>query len=147
MKVQLFVHLQLSLEIKKIESMNFEMTGTLYQILPPVQRTSTFKIREFVIENVKEISGKSIVNYIKFQTTQDRTGILDQFKAGDQVRVHFNIRGSKKERDGTVTYFNNLEVWRIEHALKVSDDQPDRSQSFSAPGNEEQRDENDKLPF
>lgn len=99
--------------------MSFELTGTLYEIFPLMQRTATFKIREFVVECVKEVGGRSMVDYIKFQTTQDRTDMLGKFNQGDQVKVHFNIRGSRVERGGNVSYFNNLDVWRMEHALNA----------------------------
>jgi len=32
----------------------------------------------------------------------------------DMVKVSFNLRGRKWERDGQVSYFTNLEAWRIE---------------------------------
>ena len=49
---------------------------------------------------------------------QDRTGIIDRVNVGDEIKVHFNIRGSKWEKDGRVSYFNNLDAWRIEQVLK-----------------------------
>lgn len=99
--------------------MNYELTGTLFEKFDPIQRTATFKVREFVVENSKDIQGKTITNYIKFQCTQDRTDLIDKFNKGDQIRVHFNIRGSKWEKNGQVSYFNNLEAWRVEYAVNT----------------------------
>lgn len=99
--------------------MNYELTGVLYEKFDTIQRTATFKVREFVVENNKDIQGKTITNYIKFQCTQDRTDLIEKFNEGDQIRVHFNIRGSKWEKNGQVSYFNNLEAWRVEHAVNT----------------------------
>lgn len=110
--------------------MSYELTGTLIEKFDPIQRTATFKIREFVVERSEDINGKVITNFIKFQSTQDRTGIIDKFNKGDQLRVYFNVRGSKWEKNGQVSYFNNLDAWRVEQILgdagsnTVSEDLP-----------------------
>jgi uncharacterized protein DUF3127 len=33
------------------------------------------------------------------------------------LKVSFNIKGRKWEKDGKVAYFTNLEAWRIESAV------------------------------
>ncbi|MEO8823372.1 MAG: DUF3127 domain-containing protein [Ginsengibacter sp.] len=98
--------------------MSYELTGKLLIKFDTTQRTETFKTREFVVEKSEDINGKLITNYIKFQCVQDRTGIIDRVNQGDEIKVHFNIKGSKWEKDGKVTYFNNLDAWRIEQVLK-----------------------------
>lgn len=98
--------------------MSYELTGKLLIKFDTTQRTETFKTREFVVEKSEDISGKLITNYIKFQCLQDRTGIVDRVNIGDEIKVHFNIKGSKWEKDGRVSYFNNLDAWRIEQILK-----------------------------
>jgi hypothetical protein len=99
--------------------MSYELTGKLLEKFPPVQRTETFKVREFVVERSEEINGKIITNFIKFQCLQDRTNIIDRVNAGDEIKVYFNIRGSKWEKDGRISYFNNLDAWRIEQVLNA----------------------------
>lgn len=98
--------------------MSYELTGKLAIKFDTIQRTETFKIREFVVEKSEDINGKLVINYIKFQSVQDRTGIIDRVNQGDEIKVYFNIRGSKWEKDGRVSYFNNLDAWRIEQVLK-----------------------------
>jgi len=98
--------------------MSYELTGKLLIKFDTTQRTESFKTREFVVEKSEDINGKIITNYIKFQCVQDRTGIIDRVNVGDEIKVHFNIRGSKWEKDGRVSYFNNLDAWRIEQVLK-----------------------------
>ncbi len=98
--------------------MSYELTGKLLIKFDTTQRTESFKTREFVVEKSEDINGKLITNYIKFQCVQDRTTIIDRVNVGDEIKVHFNIRGSKWEKDGRVSYFNNLDAWRIEQILK-----------------------------
>ena len=99
--------------------MSYELTGKLLVKFDTTQRTETFKTREFVVEKSEDINGKLITNYIKFQCVQDRTGIIDRVNQGDEIKVHFNIKGSKWEKDGKVSYFNNLDAWRIEQILNA----------------------------
>jgi hypothetical protein len=104
--------------------MSYELTGKLSIKFDTMQRTETFKTREFVVEKSEDINGKLITNYIKFQCVQERTGIVDRVNVGDEIKVHFNIKGSKWEKNGSVSYFNNLDAWRIEQIL-----QPGKSNS------------------
>lgn len=99
--------------------MSFEITGKLLEKFDAIQRTETFKVREFIIEKSDDINGKIITNLIKFQCTQDRTNIVDRVNEGDEIKVYFNIRGSRWEKDGKVSYFNNLDAWRIEQILNA----------------------------
>jgi len=95
--------------------MSFEITGKLVAVYNIVQRTENFKTREFVIEKTEEISGRMITNYIKFQCVQDRTSIPDRFTIGDEVKVLFNIKGTKWAKDGKENYITNLDAWRMEY--------------------------------
>lgn len=99
--------------------MSFEITGKLLEKFDTIQRTESFKVREFIIEKSDDINGKIITNLIKFQCTQDRTNIVDRVNEGDEIKVYFNIRGSRWEKDGKVSYFNNLDAWRIEQILNA----------------------------
>ena len=106
--------------------MSYELSGKLVIKFDTMQRTESFKTREFVVEKSEDINGKIITNLIKFQCVQDRTGIIDRVNTGDEIKVHFNIRGSKWEKDGRVSYFNNLDAWRIEQILQPGkDESPD----------------------
>lgn len=100
--------------------MSYELTGKLLIKFDTTQRTETFKTREFVVEKSEDINGKLITNYIKFQCVQDRTSIVDRVNVGDEIKVYFNIKGSKWEKNGQVSYFNNLDAWRVEQILQPS---------------------------
>jgi len=101
--------------------MSFEITGKLVAKYDTVQRTETFKTREFVIEKTEDINGRSISNYVKFQCVQDRTTMPDRFNLGDEVKVSFNIKGTKWVKDGRENYITNLDAWRMEH-IKLAQD-------------------------
>ncbi len=99
--------------------MSYELTGKLVTKYDTVQRTETFKTREFVVEKTDDINGRSVVNYVKFQCVQDRTAIIDRVNTGDDIKVYFNIKGSKWEKDGKTNYITNLDAWRIEQMLQT----------------------------
>ena len=71
------------------------------------------------MEKSEEINGRNIVNYIKFQCVQDKTAIIDRVNTGDELKVYFNIKGTKWEKDGKTTYITNLDAWRIEQILQT----------------------------
>ena len=97
--------------------MSYELTGKLVAKYDTVQRTGTFKTREFAVEKTEDIGGRTITNYVKFQSVQDKTTIIDKVNIGDEIKVSFNIKGSKWEKDGKVNYITNLDAWRVEQIL------------------------------
>ncbi len=101
--------------------MSFEISGRIVEIFPTQQVTDKFKKREFILE-VKETNntGFEFIEYIKFQAVQDKTGLLDGLNINDQVKVSFNLRGRKWEKDGQTSYFTNLDAWKIENEQSTS---------------------------
>ena len=94
--------------------MSYELTGKLIAKFETIQRSATFKVREFAVEKTDDIGGRTVSNYVKFQSVQDKTSIIDKINIGDEIKVHFNIKGTKWEKDGKVSYFTNLDAWRVE---------------------------------
>ena len=94
--------------------MSYELTGKLVVRFDIVQRSESFKTREFVIEKAEDANGRSFTSYIKFQCVQDKTAMPDKFNIGDEVKVQFNIKGTKWEKDGRTNYITNLDAWRME---------------------------------
>jgi len=101
--------------------MSYEISGKLVAKFNTIQRTETFKTREFVIEKTEDIGGKQITNYVKFQCVQDRTSLPDKFNIGDDVKVLFNIKGTKWVKEGKDNYITNLDAWRME-TLRLGQD-------------------------
>lgn len=95
-------------------SNSFETTGRVHVISDTQQVSDTFKKREFVLE----IQDGNYPQYVKFQMTQDKTILLDNYQIGQEVKVLFNLRGREyvRKNDGSKDYWLNLEAWRIEAA-------------------------------
>lgn len=113
--------------------MGYELTGKLIAKYDTVQRTETFKVREFAVEKSEDINGRTIINYAKFQCVQDKTAIVDKVNIGDEIKVYFNIKGSKWEKDGKTSYFTNLDAWRIEQILNPAGAQSSDSNNTTEP--------------
>ncbi|HOF20956.1 MAG TPA: DUF3127 domain-containing protein, partial [Bacteroidales bacterium] len=90
--------------------MAFEITGKIIDISPVNQISDKFRKREFVIER-KETGGSTLfIDYIKFQLIQDKCDLINESFMNEEVRILFNIRGNRWERDGRVNYFTNLDA-------------------------------------
>jgi len=88
-----------------------DVTGILKVKNETQQVSEKFKKREFVITD----NSSQYPQHISFQLTQDKCSIIDQYKVGDEIKVHFNLRGREwTNPQGEVKYFNSLEAWRIE---------------------------------
>jgi hypothetical protein len=105
--------------------MAFEITGKIIDVLPVNQVSDKFKKREFVIEK-KDTGGSAVfIDYIKFQLVQDKCDLINESFLNEEVKIWFNLKGNKWERDGKINYFTNLDAWKIE---KVSE--PGRNQNI-----------------
>ena len=128
--------------------MSYELTGKLISKSDTLQRTETFKVREFALEKTDDIGGRTIVNYVKFQCVQDKTEIVDKVNIGDNVKVYFNIKGTKWEKDGKTSYFTNLDAWRIEQILNPAQAQQSNDTNAMEPlDNFTSNEVADDLPF
>ncbi len=123
--------------------MSYEITGKLIVRFDIVQRSENFKTREFVIEKTEDGNGRSFTNYVKFQCVQDKTAMPDRFNIGDEVKVQFNLKGTKWEKDGRTNYITNLDAWRME-SLKLSQN---NGSSPDGNYNDMPTDNVDDLPF
>ena len=129
---------------QNFNNMSFEITGKLVAKYDTVNRTETFKTREFVIEKSDDIGGRIITNYVKFQSVQDKTSLPDKFNIGDEIKVSFNIKGSKWTKDGKENYITNLDAWRMETVKLSQNNESTTTATFDAPAPE---DIVDDLPF
>jgi hypothetical protein len=125
--------------------MAFEITGKVIDITPVMQVSDKFRKREFVIEKKESSGGTVFVDYIKFQLLQDKCDLIDESYIREDVKVLFNIKGNRWEKEGRVNYFTNLDAWKVE---KVSGEEPDyqmppHTLEDAPPENEEL----DSLPF
>ncbi|MCB0514809.1 MAG: DUF3127 domain-containing protein [Chitinophagales bacterium] len=100
--------------------MNFEIEGRIISLGEIQQKTDTFRIREFVVQNDRNVNGSIFTDYIKFQLTQDRVELLNNYQLDENVKVHFNIRGRKWEKNGEDIYFNSLDAWKVEKLIDAN---------------------------
>jgi Domain of unknown function (DUF3127) len=103
--------------------MAFEITGKIIDISPVNQVSDKFKKREFVIEK-KETGGAAVfIDYVKFQLVQDKCDLINESFLNEDVKIWFNLKGNKWERDGKINYFTNLDAWKIEKTSSAVKDQ------------------------
>ncbi|RZL63932.1 MAG: DUF3127 domain-containing protein [Pedobacter sp.] len=88
-----------------------EIKGKVHEVGATQQVSETFKKRDLIVEYAEN---PTYPEYIRFEALQDKTGLLDTFKAGDEVEVFFNLRGRPwTDKSGKTSYFNSLVIWRI----------------------------------
>lgn len=135
--------------------MSFELEGKLIEKFDVQQVSDSFKKREFVVETTEEGGGRVFTEQIKFQLIQDKTSLIDSMPINSDVKVSFNLKGRRWEKDGRVNYFTNLDAWRVE--AKSATDSPSQA-SVSPPSQEpaptsfnandfDGQEEEDDLPF
>lgn len=128
--------------------MSFELKGKLIEVFPEQQVSDSFKKREFVVETSEEGGGRVFTEQIKFQLIQDKCSLIESLALNQEVKVSFNIKGRRWEKDGKVNYFTNLDAWRVE----VAQDSQASSSNYQAPTAMNPADiamdeEDDDLPF
>ncbi len=120
--------------------MAFEIIGVLHKKFDTEEKSSSFKVRNFVIKH----KDGEYEQFIQFQLTQDKCALIDKYEEGSEINVHFNLRG----REWQGKYFTNLSAWRIEgdNSASAEDAPVDPFPSVEdVPLSSE--DENDDLPF
>ncbi|MDA9773922.1 DUF3127 domain-containing protein [Saprospiraceae bacterium] len=91
--------------------MSFEISGKVVKIFDIESKTESFQAREFVIETAND----RYPQMIKFQLTQDRCSVVDNYKEGEEIKVFFDLRG----REWNGKYFTNLNAWKVEAAAPM----------------------------
>jgi single-strand DNA-binding protein len=117
--------------------MSFEIVGKMYKKFAAESKSPTFQAREFVVE----VADGNYPQMIKFQLLQERCQLLDGYNEGEEVKVHFDLRG----REWQGKFFTTLNCWRIEKsdgtsaqpvqqvATATTAAKPKAASSFSAP--------------
>ena len=96
---------------------DLKLEGKVVAIMNKQQVTDTFAKREFVIETDEQYP-----QMVKFELTQAKCDEIDNHKVGDDLTVHFNVRGRKwTNKEGKDMYFVSLNAWRLEAATAAND--------------------------
>ncbi len=105
--------------------MALETSGKLHKVFPTETKgSSNFQVREFVIETEGQYP-----QFVKFQVTQDKCDMLDNYQEGQQIKVAFDLRG----REWQGKYFTNLNAWKIELAGGAAPSNPGSSNKEDFP--------------
>jgi len=92
---------------------NLQAVGVLIKIFDEQIISDKFKKREFILET----GSPEYPEYVKFEMTQDKTGVLDNYGVNDPVEVSFNLKGRKwTDPQGVDKWFNTLQAWKINPA-------------------------------
>jgi hypothetical protein len=127
--------------------MAFEISGKVIDISPVNQVSDKFKKREFVIEK-KEAGGSAVfIDYVKFQLIQDKCDLINESFLNEEVKIWFNLKGNKWERDGKINYFTNLDAWKIEKTSSGSPREQNTSPHVTLEDIPPENDELSDLPF
>lgn len=95
--------------------MNYTLSGRLHSATATEQKTDTFRIRKFVLEVTENANGQSYTNFAEFQLVNNNCDILNNFQRGQNVTVHFNVRGQIwTNPQGVDKCITNLNAWKIE---------------------------------
>lgn len=87
-----------------------------------------FKKREFVLTD----NSPSYPQTILFQLTQDRCSLLENVNVGDEITVHFQLKGREwKNPQGETKVFNSLDVFKVERAKTASSNENISEPSFN----------------
>lgn len=98
---------------KNQSQMNFTLQGRVYKINETEKVSDTFKKRTFIVE-IENERNKDWNDFVTLQTVQDKTEKLDSIKTDDLVKVSFNLRGRKYNKEEKETFFNSLDAYKIE---------------------------------
>lgn len=102
--------------------MALETSGKLHKKFPTETKGSNnFQVREFVLATDGQYP-----QYVKFQLTQDKCDILDNYEEGQEIKVAFDLRG----REWQGKYFTNLNAWKLEAGGSTNSMPPASNEDF-----------------
>ena len=104
-----------------------------------------FRKRELVITTEEQYPQHIMVEFV-----QDKCDLLNNYTAGQEVKVSINIRGREwVNPQGETKYFNSITGWRIENVdQSVSPNMPPMPpEDAFEPASDLKEDDHDDLPF
>ncbi len=104
-----------------------EITGKLHRKFEIQKISEKFSKREFVILDDSKVD---FPQYIKLELLNDKTNLLDGLKKNDVLKVTFNLNGREYTKDGKISYFNSLVVWKIEKQEPEQKPEPEDDAPF-----------------
>lgn len=118
-----------------------DIKGKVHEIGATTQVTDSLRKRNIVIEYVEN---PQYPEYVQFEAIQDRCNLLDNVKRGDDVEIHFNIKGRPwTDKTGKTSYFNSLQMWKISVLGHTGNSAP----QYNPPAEISSAAEEDDIPF
>ncbi len=99
-------------------SQSYQAQGLIHSIGATTEYGNNgFTKREFVIQLNGEGENSQYPNYIALELIKDKCAVMDQYKNGDEIIVHFNLSGRLWAGNGKgEKCFTSLQAWRVESA-------------------------------
>jgi single-stranded DNA-binding protein len=124
-----------------------EVTGKIKVINPEQQVSASFRKRELVVATEEQYPQFISINFV-----QDKCDLLNNYNAGEAVKVAINLRGREwVNPQGETKYFNDIQGWRIEklqaEAPAAQGMAPMPPAEAFAPATNFNEEEHDDLPF
>jgi translation initiation factor IF-3 len=88
-----------------------QLSVTIVRVLETKEiGASQFKVREIHADTEEQYTQR-----LAIQFTQDKCALLDNFKAGEKVKIDINLKGREaNNKDGEPVVYNTIQGWRIE---------------------------------
>ncbi|MEJ6759665.1 MAG: DUF3127 domain-containing protein [Schleiferiaceae bacterium] len=125
-----------------------QMEARISQIMDEQVISDRFRKREFVVQTKEQYP-----QTLCFEFTQDKTGVLDSYAAGQEVVIEFNVRGREwtPPQGGATRYYTTLQAWKMSPLAQSASsapptDLPPAGQPF-APSGADNSVLDDDLPF
>lgn len=97
-------------------SKSFEVQGQVHSIGQTTEYGNNgFTKREFVIKLTGEGENERYPNYIALELIKDKCALMDAYKIGDEIGVHFNLSGRLWSGSGKgEKCFTSLQAWKVD---------------------------------
>ena len=115
--------------------MDLQLQGRIKVMMDTQTFDSGFSKREFVVTTQEQYPQDVKLEFIK-----DKTAVLDAYQVGEDVNVHFNVRGNEYQG----RYYVNLQAWKMEKAAAAA---PAGNAPLPTPPPISASNDDDDLPF
>lgn len=113
-----------------------------------IGETKTFGSNGFQKRELVLITEEQYPQFLAIEFLQDKTDLLNNFNAGDLVKIGINLRGREWiDPKGEAKYFNSIVGWRIEKLIPQTAPAGEVPPPTFEPGPDFSDEEPDDLPF
>ncbi len=91
-----------------------EIRGTIKEIKPLRVVNANFSYRELILDTTWQKGQTTMKNLAKIQFCNARASLIDEFEAGDKVKINFNVYGKENTIKGKKIFSQNLNANYIE---------------------------------